>query len=198
MRCCVALSAVLWCLITSLAWAHGGEDHSHAETAPANMAQPANRLSAQSGLIEAVLVADTGNSALDLYLSDQRSNAPLSDAEIDVSGLALAAPVQTIGAGHYRLALSAPLGNEPQPLALTISANINAETVLELLDMTLQPAADADSHSLAAVRSTGSTSEETGTGFSPAIAIGFISGLVAGLLLTLWLLRRTQSAKAVV
>ncbi len=102
MRCCVALSAVLWCLLTSLAWAHGGEDHSHAETAPANMAQPANRLSAQSGLIEAVLVADTGNSALDLYLSDQRSNAPLSDAEIDVSGLALAAPVQTIGAGHYR------------------------------------------------------------------------------------------------
>lgn len=201
MRCVGALSVLLWwCVsfhVSAPAWAHGGEDHSHPAAAPVAEIPASDRVSAQSGLIEAVLVANSGASTLDLYLSAQQSNAPLAGAEIDVSGLALAAPVQAISAGHYRLALSTPLPNEPQLLALTISATVGTEDVLELLDLTLTPSGAAGSE--AQHQSPNTASSWTSRLIDPDR--GLVSGLVVGLLTGLAVcllpaLRRTRLFKA--
>lgn len=193
MWCRVALSAVFWWCLCAKAWAHGGEDHSHPQAAPLAVTQTSARVSAQSGLIEAVLVANTDT--LDLYLAEQQSNAPLADAEVEVSGVSLAAPVQTVSAGHYRLALSAPLSNEPQLLALTISARVGAEDVLELLDMALTPSGAAES--AAQQQSPNTTLSWTSRWIDPGLVSGLVVGLLTGLAVGLLpALRRTRLFKA--
>lgn len=136
--------SVLWLMVSASLWAHGGEDHSHDAATVA--APPAgHRLTATSGAVEAVLVAEPGADSLMLYLAELGSNLPVLNAEVDVLGLTLAGPVRMTSAGQYQLKLDAPLRSEAQQLALTVSAKIAADVVLELLDIHL-PAEAAAGH----------------------------------------------------
>lgn len=130
----VLLSAAL--LFTGEVVAHGGDDH--AEPAAAALSGPAaQRYSVVSGPLEAVLVASHGASSLTLYLAEHSTNAPLEHAQIDVSGLTLAAPVQAVAAGHYLLPLTEPLSETNQLLALTVSVETATGPLLELIDFAL-------------------------------------------------------------
>ena len=127
---------VLLLVVSSKVAAHGGEDH--ADAAPVLANGPAlQRATAQSGVVEAVLVATPKSSNLTLYLAEQLSNMPLRDAEVDVMGLSLSSPVQMVAPGHYQLNLAKPLGSEAQVLALTVSAQTSSGAILELLDLQL-------------------------------------------------------------
>ncbi len=197
MRYLKVLSVAGCLLASSQLAAHGGEDHADEKAAPAAVTLPGDRFVAQSGLVEAVLVANAGRAELDLYLSEQPSNAPLQAAGVDVSGLTLAAPVQAISAGHYRLALSAPLGNEPQLLALTVSATVDSQPVLELLDLTFTAPGTAPD-----IAQAGAPHGPAGfAGLAPAnslrgLFMAAVAGLFTGLGLALYLLRRPRLAQA--
>lgn len=171
---------VLLLVVSSKLSAHGGEDH--ADAAPVLANGPAlQRVTAQSGVVEAVLVATPKSSSLNLYLAEQVSNMPLRDAEVEAIGLALSGPVQAIAPGHYQLNLAKPLGSEAQVLALTVSAQTSSGAILELLDLQL-PAQTVSSN-----EAVHDHAVQWPVWFSALL------GLLAGALIT-WLFGRRQGA----
>ncbi|MBK6321315.1 hypothetical protein [Candidatus Aalborgicola defluviihabitans] len=138
----LALSTLSWG-----AWAHGGEDHGDAAEPVASVGM-APRASAQTEDFE--LVAHMQGNTLIVTLDRFATNAPVSDAQIEVeSGSALKAIAKPIAPGIYTL--QAPLFIAPGSYPLTFS--VEAGNTSDLLAATLDIAAPA--HDAVHVRNSG-------------------------------------------
>lgn len=133
----------------ALALAHGGEDHGDGAK-PAIVANVTPRAEAQTELFE--LLATPGNGQLTVFLDRFASNAPVSDAKIEVESGDWKAVALAAGNGSYRV--SAPLFAKPgrYPLLFTIEAGADSD----LIETTLVVAEAAKP--AAAVRTLGSGS----------------------------------------
>jgi hypothetical protein len=129
-----SLFALLFALmLASPAWSHGDEDHSHDEE-PVLQAAPSliPRASAQSEEFE--LVAVLAEQQLTLYLDHYASNAPVTDAQIEVESGAFKAVALQTEPGVYTL----PGAAFKQPGKYPLVFSIETETSADLLTTTLE------------------------------------------------------------
>jgi len=134
-------------LCASPAWAHAGEEHSHAEEAVADgvaavappVAATFPRTTAQSEEFE--LVASLANNSLTLYLDHYASNEPVLDAQIEVESGTLKGVARQTEPGVYVMPAAA-LG---KPGKYPLLFSIQTETSADLLTATLQ-VDQADAH----------------------------------------------------
>jgi len=137
------LALPLALLLTSSAWSHGGEEHSHADDAPpaaASMPSPQPRASAQSEEFE--LVAVLAEQTLKLYLDQYASNAPVVDARIELESGAFKAVAKQIEPGVYRLPGKAFAKPGKYPLLFSLQTADSADLLSATLEVA-QPAAEA-------------------------------------------------------
>ena len=138
------LALLMALLLTSPAWAHGGEEHSHADdappAAPASIASAQPRVSAQSEEFE--LVAVLAEQTLTLYLDQYASNAPVVDARIELESGAFKAVAKQIEPGVYRLSGKAFAKPGKYPLLFSLQTADSADLLSATLEVA-QPAAEA-------------------------------------------------------
>jgi len=123
-------------LLTSPAWSHGGEEHSHADDAPpaaASMPSPQPRASAQSEEFE--LVAVLAEQTLTLYLDQYASNAPVVDARIELESGAFKAVAKQIEPGVYRLPGKAFAKPGKYPLLFSLQTADSADLLSAMLEV---------------------------------------------------------------
>lgn len=148
------LALLMALLLTSPAWSHGGEEHSHADdappAAPASIASPQPRASAQSEEFE--LVAVLAEQTLTLYLDQYASNAPVVDARIELESGAFKAVAKQIEPGVYRLSGKAFAKPGKYPLLFSLQTADSAD----LLSATLEVPAEASMQEKLQVKAQGS------------------------------------------
>lgn len=110
----------------ALALAHGGEDHGNAAK-PASVAHIAPRAEAQTELFELLATADSGQ--LTIFIDRYASNAPVSDAKVEVESGDWKAVAPAVGNGSYRV--SAPQFAKPgsYPLLFTVEAGADSDLI---------------------------------------------------------------------
>lgn len=121
----------------ALALAHGDEDHGDAAK-PASVANVAPRAEAQTELFE--LLVTPGNGQLTVFLDRFASNAPVSDAQIEIESGNWKAVAQAAGNGSYRV--SAPQFAKPgsYPLLFTVQAGAESDLIETTLVVAEAPA----------------------------------------------------------
>lgn len=139
----LAATALLACsLITSPAWAHGGEEHSHPEDAVPDAAPPhaqGPRTSAQSEEFE--LVAALAEKTLTVYLDHYASNAPVADAQVELDSGAVKQIARQAEPGVYVLPGEAYAKPGKYPLVFSIQTDDSADLLTATLTVA-QPAAE--------------------------------------------------------
>ena len=137
------LALLMVMLLTSPAWSHGGEEHSHADDpSPATasaISSPQPRTSAQSEEFE--LVAVLAEQKLTLYLDQYASNAPVVDARIELESGAFKAIAEQIEPGVYRLPGEAFAKPGKYPLLFSLQTTDSADLLTAKLEV-VQPAAE--------------------------------------------------------
>jgi hypothetical protein len=137
------LALLMVILLTSPAWSHGGEEHSHADDpSPATASaipSPQPRASAQSEEFE--LVAVLAEQKLTLYLDQYASNAPVVDARIELESGAFKAIAEQIEPGVYRLPGEAFAKPGKYPLLFSLQTTDSADLLTATLEV-VQPAAE--------------------------------------------------------
>lgn len=133
-------------------WAHGGDDHAQPAGAIASGWLP--RAQASSELFELVLVADGAHAWL--YLTDFKTNAPITVAEVTLelapthaagtAAQSLQAVAETMP-GQYRVDWQTPAAGEYQATATIVTAD--TADVLTLTLPLVPPAAFEHQHSFA-------------------------------------------------
>lgn len=129
------LRRVAFSLLFACPWAFAGPGHDHGhDTAEPSVATPASpRVVMVSDQFELVgLLEDHG---LNLYLDEFASNAPVTDAlvEIELSGKMHVAEAQADG--RYELHLDAPLGEGVHPLLVTVLTDTGSDLLIGELDV---------------------------------------------------------------
>ncbi|MDP3841570.1 MAG: hypothetical protein Q8Q81_03100 [Oxalobacteraceae bacterium] len=109
-----------------LALAHGDEDHG-AAAKPASVANVAPRAEAQTEMFELLVTAGSGQ--LTIFIDRFASNAPVSDAKVEVESGDWKAVAQAAGNGSYRV--SAPQFAKPghYPLLFTVEAGADSDLI---------------------------------------------------------------------
>lgn len=113
--------AVLIGLGLGPAFAHEGHDHGAPQ--PTVSATAAPRAEAASATTEAVIIAASGG--LDLYLDDFATNAPISDAMVEVEGQGQVLVAEPAGEGQYRVAYPAAPGTHDLVLTVVSGAGVD-------------------------------------------------------------------------
>jgi hypothetical protein len=126
--------------------AHAGPGHDHGpETAAPTVTAPAQpRFATTTELFELVGVLD--GKTLTLYLDEAATNAPITQAEID---LELAGTSHRAGAqpdGSFAIQLPQAPAAGVWPITATVSATVNATSATDLLAAELTVAADTHEH----------------------------------------------------
>lgn len=129
--------------------AFAGEGHDHGEekaaTAPASAAAP--RLTMESSQFE--LVGTLAADGLHLFLDDRASNAPITDAsvELELAGQRIQAAPEADGS--YHAALAQPLAEGEYPVMATILTGATSDLLTGDLDVHAADAMHADDHAAA-------------------------------------------------
>ncbi len=123
-------------LNTSPAWAHGGEEHSHPEEAAAVAATSPQvpqtpRASAQSEEFE--LVAALAEKTLAVYLDHYASNAPVTDARVELESSAVKLVARQTEPGVYGLPGEAFAKPGKYPLVFSIETTDSADLLTATL-----------------------------------------------------------------
>ncbi len=164
-----------------VAHGHGGEDHSHEQTAAAQTVS-ASRLAVEGEQLEAVLVRDADG--LRIWLDDKASNAAISRAQLQLELAGAVHEPREESPGVYRL--DGHFDDTELAVVLTV---INGESVDVLSGILPAPAMDHDQAAHADDAGT-----ETGTGAQ--ISVWWLLPVsVIALLAGLWL-RRTPRARS--
>lgn len=124
---------------SSLALAHGGEDHGDEGKSPAPTTAIAPRASAQSDDFELVAVLEAGErqgARLYITLDRFKTNEPVVGAKLEVDAGGQNLPVQEASPGIYVVQLAAPGMAAGAHLPLTIS--VDAGDTSDLLTTTLE------------------------------------------------------------
>lgn len=125
--------------------AHAGPGHDHGpETAPAVAAPAQPRFATTTELFE--LVGVLNGKTLTLYLDEAATNAPITQAEID---LELAGTSHRAGAqpdGSFAIQLPQAPAAGVWPITATVTATVNATNATDLLAAELTVAADTHDH----------------------------------------------------
>ena len=168
-----ALSAAL--LHAPAVFAHGGEDHGEGAS-PVQTAQPlAPRAEAHSDDIE--LLAVYGNGELTLYLSDFKTNQPITNAKVEVESGPDKAVAAAAGDGTYKV--PAPWLAKPGKHGLVVT--IEGQDVADLLEATLE------------IQELAKEAKSFGIGeFAPAGLIGSLGGVALLGLVAFGLSRRKK------
>jgi hypothetical protein len=113
-------------LFPVLTLAHGGEDHGDGAK-PASVANVAPRAEAQTELFE--LLATSGNGQLTVFIDRFASNAPVTDAKVEVESGNWKAVAPAAGNGSYRV--NAPQFAKPgrYPLQFTVQAGADSDLI---------------------------------------------------------------------
>lgn len=180
--------AVLIGLGLAPAFAHEG--HDHGAPPPTVSATAAPRTEAASATVEAVIIA--GSDRLDIYLDEFATNAPITDAiiEVDVQGQLLVA--EAAGEGMYQVPYTAGAG--AHDLVLTVIAGAGVDVLAATLTV---PEAE-----VAAVPATSEPAEmepvlEALTARLSPVLLAGLGGLLGGLFIAGLFLRRKPTAAAV-
>jgi hypothetical protein len=168
-----AISAAL--LHAPAVFAHAGEDHGDGPS-PAQTTQPlAPRAEAHSDDIE--MLAVYGNGELTLYLSDFKTNEPISDAKVELESGSDSVVAAAAGEGVYKL--PAPWLAKPGKHGLVVS--VEGKDVADLLEASLD------------IPDVAAETKRSGIGdFAPAGLIGSLGGIALLGLVALGLRRRKK------
>ena len=169
-------------LLACAAFAGEGHDHGEEKAATTPAAPAAPRLVMESSQFE--LVGTLEGNALHLYLDDHASNAPVTDAsvELEIAGQRIKAEAEADGS--YHAALSQPLPEGEHAVLATILAGDTSDLLT----------GDLDVHTAEAMHAEPVTATSAhGWGFLP-----WVLGLVViGLALVVFTLRRDRHQRRV-
>lgn len=146
--------------------AHGGDDHSHEQTAAAQTVS-ASRLAVEGEQLEAVLVRDADG--LRIWLDDKASNAAISRAQLQLELAGKVHEPREESPGGYRL--DGHFDDAELAVVLTV---IHAETVDVLSGILPAPAPDHDAATVAAGADTGM--QISAWWLLPAVLIALLAG----------------------
>lgn len=120
------------------AFAHGGEDHGDAHDAAPIAPALAPRTEAKSDEVE--LLAVYHDRQLTLYLSDFKTNAPISNAKIEIESGAGKGIAQADGEGRYKLAAPWLAKAGKHGLVFTVEGDRVADLLEANIDIPQAPA----------------------------------------------------------
>lgn len=162
-------------LSSPAAWSHGGEDHGDGATVMPAGSLLAPRAESRSDDME--MLAVYRDKVLTVYLSDSGTNAPISDAQVEIENGSDTVLAKPAGIGMYRA--DAPWMVTPGKHALVVT--VQGEQIADLLETTLEVAPDAEPVYAA-----------TSAGLSPLAIAGSLGGVAAFGLAAFGLLRRKK------
>lgn len=130
------LLILVWLTLAQSVLAHEGEDHGAPPPLPAQGLAPRASAATEAFEVVAVLEAKT----LLLYLDHFATNAPISNAKVEIEGAGLKGFLQASGAGTYVLNVARAIPPGKHPLTITIDAADTADLLTATLEIPQPPA----------------------------------------------------------